>query len=205
MLVLIPLAFLFADAGPRFQFPEKSRSNARARASSVLIEKNKRRSFYGAHRAVDRKISTAWCTGKNNGVGESLRVRFEEVQANAVYIFNGYGASRRLYEANNRIKDVDITLLRCNGRKQTIRRRLPRNLCFGDTSRCGDLDKKCIKRAQRFCRLRDGESGLPEHEVQHIPPGCITGVVLRIRSVYPGRKYKDTCIAEVSPIRDGAL
>ena len=211
----LPLFLLQADVAPDFTFTRQDagyeKYRVKAGASSTLVEKRKSRSFYAAHRAADMKMSTAWCAGKKGGIGETLDLRVTPTATQALHIFNGYGATRRLYYANNRIKDVEIVLTLRNGRQRKIRARLNGHMCNRPRFRCEfDSDeetRKCEqeeKRSRHLCAFQagGGRVGVEMNQVVRFKPACVTRVRVKILSVYRGRKYNDTCIAETALMSD---
>lgn len=67
---------------------------------------------YKASNVDDRDYSTAWVEDKpDSGIGESVIVNFDgEVEISGLEILNGYGKSKELYYANNRVKKIRIEL-----------------------------------------------------------------------------------------------
>lgn len=211
ILFLVSVRYLVADAAPDYSFHWVKRK--KARSSSHLVERNKARSNYAAAKAVDRKLSTAWCEGKRgNGIGESLSIQFKPVVAEGIFILNGFAATRYHYYANNRIKDVEITLKYRNGRTKKLKRRLKDNLCFEVDERvCDDNNeakmRACLKKQNRICHYEHGEGGGSDGAsvVKLKAPVCLVGLKVKILSVYRGKKYRDTCIAEIRPARSTYL
>ncbi len=203
-------AWLWADGMPDFDFIRGARK-IRASATSTLREKNKPAYFYSAARAVDGKLATAWCAGKKGGIGESLSIRFSPRVADGVYVMNGYGATRRLYYANNRIKEIEFTITYRNGRRKKFRRRISPKLCGHSSSECPEdpsnpYYKECKQQERRDDRIchyvgtREGY-GMDEGQIPlKFEAACIIGVRAKVLAVYRGRKYNDTCMAELQPV-----
>ena len=59
----------------------------------------------------DESYRTAWVEGKvGNGIGESVVLSKFSTTPHQIAIYPGYGKSRKLYYANNRIKSLDISI-----------------------------------------------------------------------------------------------
>jgi len=89
----------------------------RVRASSALAPQGA--SSYDAERAHDSNLATAWAPAANrrDGVGAylefSLRLNPQtepDPSLRGMVIFNGYRKSRALWEANNRVKQLRVTM-----------------------------------------------------------------------------------------------
>lgn len=79
--------------------------DARAKASSVLVEKKRAKDRYAAERAIDGNLSTCWCEGSATvGKGEWIQLEFRApVRIRAVRIYPGCGTSEAVYRSNDRI------------------------------------------------------------------------------------------------------
>lgn len=164
-------------------------------ASAVLQEKGKPASFYSPAKAIDGRMETAWCVGPGKWSGAWIRTQFAPATANVIAILNGYGRNKTLYLANNRIKDYEITLFLISGRSVTKRGTLRDNSCEGHGGRP----------AEEACGPLQGDYGVGLSG-QNITLGAdlrekvtIRGYLFKILSVYPGKKFQDTCIAEIAP------
>ncbi|HOP65082.1 MAG TPA: hypothetical protein PK358_11780 [Spirochaetota bacterium] len=190
-------------------------------STSVLTEKNKPSDYYGPAKAFDGDIGTAWCEGKKDeGKGEFIWVETDPVKTEGVIVLNGFGKSRRLYFQNNRVKDYRLTIYPVKGKEKVITGRLEDDLCgpgkakFDPADSCyGELgesagDKKlwdkCIAKEKDLCIMDDydggGQSIMLDEEFE--TPMIIKKVKLEILSVYRGKKYNDTCIAEIRLLKN---
>jgi len=168
-----------------------------SKSSSYLTEDGKPADFYSPAMAFDRKAETAWCRGKDDREKDAyIEARFKPFYTDALYILNGYGANRSLYYANNRIKEYEVTVTFKDGTTMVKKGKLGDNGCLKDFNSDPDSNYKC-----RWSVDPDYEEQ-PEKLVDfgQGKPRCVTGVKLRIISVYPGKKYTDTCVAEIGPV-----
>lgn len=175
--------------------------DVKAQASSVLREKGKPADFYSAEKAVDGKIETAWCKANDKKDDEQiLEFKFKPVLTDSIYILNGYGADNELYKANNRIKKYEATVTFSDGTSMTKSGELADNRCLYGVS--DDPEKKYKCRWSNDPDFDESPEKLFDFGMDNVR--CITGLKIKIISVYPGKKYKDTCIAEVGPYWDGS-
>ena len=167
------------------------------KASSYLSEKGKPADYYSPARAFDRKPETAWCRGKDDGEKDAfIEAKFKPYYTDSIYIINGYGANKSLYYANNRIRDYEVTVTFKDGKTLVKKGRLGENGCLRDFSSDPESNYKC-----RWSVDPDYDDQ-PEKLVDfgQGKPRCVTGLKLKIISVYPGKKYTDTCVAEIGPV-----
>lgn len=186
-------------------------------ASSTLIEKDKHEFYYGAHNAFDGKSGTAWCEGKSDdGIGESVTAEFEPVKIYGVSALNGIGPTRTIYFKNNRIKDVMFTLYLEYGKIKTFKATFKDNACSRDLAG-GKMDiesfcmekvpdfetnkkgfDKCIREKNDECYYSDYDGGGQRFLLK--TPVVVNKIKIEILSVYPGSKFKDTCVADINLI-----
>lgn len=186
----------------------------RATASSTMKDNALPQNFYAPQKAVDGDLSTAWCTNRNGGVGESLEIRYPRDQVRTlggVYIMNGVGRSEYLYYANNRVKDYELTLTFENRktkveRKQTKQGTMEDCLCLNEDRKPdraavpGAAEFAAMAKNQKKCKEPFMSMGIPPYSLiwASIPDGeALTSVKLTVNSVYPGLKYNETCISEM--------
>ena len=158
--------------------------------------------MFSAGSIIDKKAETAWSEGvPGDGVGEAVLfpVKYFErgKRINATLrIFNGYGKNRRLWENNNRVKDVILHIATAkNGGIEswsgyshiTHRCRIPLTLQdkFGYQTMKVPL-ANCTWDVQ--ISAEDLQMGA------EIEKALI--VALEIVSVYKGKKYQDTLISD---------
>ena len=120
----------------------------------------------------DMKNDTAWVAGKNGGIGESVTLTLAKPEhVNQIGIVPGYAKSKKLYFANNRLQDLEVTV---NG-THVVKATLPDEYnSFGPYSFKG----------YELIDLGDY-------------PGDARTITVTVRKVYAGSKYNDTCISEI--------
>jgi len=187
-------------------------------ASSTLVEKGQPATAYGADKAVDGNQGTAWCEGKPGpGIGEWVDIAIKPRWAEGLLVAHGVSASRKLYEANNRIREYEIQARTSGGKTLVVKGEFKDQACGAlDERKCdtGDAvkDKKCSEEQAKACQPWPDTYGslpgeyipLPAEQIgftasEKNPAPCVTGVKIIIRSVYKGTKYDDTCITEFAP------
>ncbi|MBN1602695.1 MAG: hypothetical protein JW915_13890 [Chitinispirillaceae bacterium] len=140
---------------------------AAIRASSTLEGKD----VYKPYNIHDTDSTTAWVEGvAGDGVGEWIEIEFSRsFDIKAFEIANGYGKSKKIYEANNRVKDLGIVFYTTGGPLES-------RITLGDES---------FKKS--------------DHVVTETFSGCngVLRIRFTILSVYKGKKYDDTCISEI--------
>lgn len=167
------------------------RGSLPGRASACALEAHARWTCkYAAGRAQDGDPRSAWCEGKpDDGVGEVLVVRVET--SRPVEILAGLGASRALHAANGRPREVKVYVLQARERS------------FGQ---CGDTFERVAVLAEHRVVLRDGDGYQPLALPAPSPaqggaapsrPEGSSFVAVEILSVYPGARYRDTCVSEI--------
>ena len=115
---------------------------------------------------------TAWVAGKNGGIGESVTLTLIKPQhVDQIGIIPGYTKSKELYFANNRVREIEVTV---NG-GSPVTATLPDEYISFDPM---------TKKAYEWIDLRND-------------PGLAKTITLTVKKVYPGTKYNDTCVSEV--------
>lgn len=166
------------------------------KASSYLAEKGKPDNYYSAAMAFDKKPETAWCRGKDDKEKNTcIEARFKPFYTDSIYILNGYGSNKSLYYANNRIKEYEVTVTFKDGTTMVKKGKLSDNKCLPAYNADPESNYKCRWSADPDYELH------PDKLVDfgQGKPKCVTGLKLKIISVYPGKKHNDTCIAEIAP------
>lgn len=159
---------------------------ARVSASSALPADKKAGSDYAPGNAADGDTGTSWCAGAGKSAGESIELEFDPVPFSGVAVLNGMGKSKALYQANNRVEGVDLVLLLKDGARLRLSRTLSPDACQDHHPSVPDRGKSCYLEHRV-----GGELILLDR------PACVRGLRLEIRSAAKGRRYDDTCIAEI--------
>ncbi len=166
-------------------------------ASSTLSMK------YTKANLIDEDFNTSWVEGKaDNGVGEWIEVEFNnkgDGLPNFVGIMNGYYQNEELYYANNRIKSLKLTITEHIQPEEMSSAELKLGYVeykFDEIIELPDLKyvKPDIQNASKY--LSTLHTNPPGTQDRMYTLG-IKKIRFEILSVYPGKKYNDTCIAEL--------
>lgn len=204
VIIFLSIVLVYGFAGNVFPIIEFGLGNfekARAVSSSFLKEKGKPENYYSPDKAIDGKPETAWCQGKkNNGIGEYIHIRFSPVFTSKIHVLNGFGADKNLYFSNNRIRGYEVTVTFKDGTSMVRRGELKDNKCLSHYNDTPGSNHRC--RWQVDPDYDDQPDVLVDFGTDN--PKCVTALKIKILSVYPGTRFSDTCIAEISPIWNGA-
>ncbi|MCD6311754.1 MAG: hypothetical protein J7M11_04780, partial [Elusimicrobia bacterium] len=145
---------------------------------------------YGDQKLFDHDKTTCWAEGvKGPGIGEYVYLDIPK-KAFAVSILNGYQKSEKTFEANNRAKQIKLTLycLFPPNEKEVTELVTP---------------MKIKKRSFYIIRtLKDAEESqkinFPAEWKKAINKDWKTALKFELLSVYKGAKYDDTCVSEIS-------
>ena len=160
-----------------------------AEATSEL--KSQGKNDYAASKVCDGMLNTAWVEGKDdNGVGEKINIllRNDAPLATTVSFYNGYQKSDKAWNNNSRVKRLKMyvnnepyAILELDDvfNKQT----------FNLPTKLGQFAK--TTRIKEDLHVDDNESD------QYFKSKAVYEVTFEILEVYPGDKYKDTCISEI--------
>ncbi len=184
----------------------------KATSSSTLTEKNKPKDFYDPIRVMDGKVETAWCEGKDNeGTNEYLEYIIPPTNVIGLSILNGFVKYKDKYLSNNRVKDTRISMLSENGVKKEFTHTFADNVCGAENAGgkiesaqdyCYEFSgnkskfKACVNDFQNQCLMSDYNGG--GERIFFKDRFKIVYLKFEILSVYPGSKYNDTCVAEIS-------
>jgi hypothetical protein len=195
---------LSADMSPESSYDYSVAEKIKGVASSVLVEPGKKKTLYSPEKAMDGKAETFWCEGKeDDGIGETLELKWKPTVIEGFMIGNGVLLSKKYHELNNRIKGYEITILYSTGRTET------QTGSFGDYS-CSDScnEQRLDGNALEECQTENKNKCFFERISQSAFAGgvdigldeakCVTGVKIKILSVFSGSKFKDTCISDIS-------
>ena len=146
---------------------------------------------YTYESARDDDLGTGWAEGANGpGIGEYIHVLMDaEDFGPYLYIFPGWGGSESTWAANNRIREARVTV-------------------FMVTLVCCDASPIYLRTAEQFSVEFDDEFAYQGFPVgTYLRHGLVTqpmanastlAVNIEIVSVYPGSRWDDTVIAEVT-------
>jgi len=186
-----------ANLMPPWRFARWLRAPAKVTATASSTLPAQGRFDYAAARLVDGDPRTAWCEGAaGDGVGEAveLTVAVERPPGDAecrllrLDLHTGLRWDDEAYQANGRVSRVRVE--RCEDPKDGFEVDLAR-------------DPEPAERRRLIGGLRQDDAAGDRHSELHVPrgvldqePSCLRLVVLGAR---PGRKFHDTCLAEVVP------
>jgi hypothetical protein len=127
---------------------------------------------YPAKAVGDFDPTTAWVAGRNGGINESLTLQLTTPEhVDQIGLIPGFAKSKALYYANNRVQEIEVLV---NGQHQVTATLPDEYISFGPNTKKG---------------------------YELIDLGAYTGkaqtITLRVKKIYPGTKYDDTCISEV--------
>ncbi len=197
-LAVLP-SFLKSDEAPDYFFVLSEK--LKASASSVLVEPGKSKTYYSAEKAMDKRTDTFWCEGKpEDGVGESITLSWKPALIDGILVGHGVLLNRKFYDLNNRIKEYEATFSYSNGRTKTVKGSFGGFSCQNkcDSLRLsGDELIQCEEENKNVCTFEYNGEGYVGGELISGAYGCSTGVTIKILSVFPGKKFKDTCISEI--------
>lgn len=137
---------------------------------------------YGRKNLFDGDLSTCWAEGvKNNGIGETIELSFnKEVNIGVIGLINGNTFNKDTYYQNARVKKLKIQIIDDN--KENV---LEKIVIFDDKS-YEQIDKNYIHKSMQI--IKDFGDGFDVENKK---------IRLTILEVFPGSKYKDTCISEI--------
>jgi hypothetical protein len=151
-------------------------------ASSSLPED--KYGFYGAKNLDDGNIETAWSEGKKgSGIGERIAIAADH-SFTAVIVNNGWRKDQKGWENNNRVKKARIGIYAYS-------------IESADTIIVGKNKAEYVvvfedENDDAYWQVWSGVTGISQAELTNYL------FVLEIQEVYRGKKYDDTCIAEIS-------
>jgi hypothetical protein len=139
--------------------------------------------MYSALRAFDGNKDSAWCEGvAGQGVGEVMVVRADAARQTAIW--GGFGKSEALFLANSRPRKIKLWVLQA---QQSLAHQ------YGT----GHGEIHVLAEGEAELKDQNGFQDLPVPKFTPLKDGKATFLAIQILSVYPGKKYQDTCISEV--------
>jgi hypothetical protein len=137
---------------------------------------------YSADNLMDNDYTTAWAEGaKGPGVGEYIEITFEKgFDVACIAAINGYTKNEETYYNNSRIKELQIDYIGWEGKSSSGNSTIVRLEDLPYSKINGENFAKMLSTIMDFS---DGES--------------FKKIRLTIKSVYPGKKFNDTCLSEL--------
>ncbi|TGN20827.1 NADase-type glycan-binding domain-containing protein [Leptospira idonii] len=185
----------------------------KAIASSFLIEKGKPKGEYSPDKIQDFRNEnwrdTAWCVSKNQGIGEYIYVsysnnprlnKYKDIWKREGYSFsftiiNGFVKNKDLFLANNRVKKIAIEVQEI---AYTMSVQGPDTITGTDI----EIFDGPILNGVHEIELVD-KMDEQEFKINVVPVSKRDGYLqmdlllkMTIKEIYPGNKYKDTCISD---------
>lgn len=174
-------------------------------ASSRLQDPRERISYH-EYNLFDRSIDTAWVEGvEGQGIGEKVWFTIEP-DIDALQIVNGYAQTATLHAFNSRVRELKVSLWAAAGHEMMINEIGPvqEGVLIQDLGILNLLDTRTIQMLPLSIDWGVAERALRSF-VENLPPPPYNFdlypsyiLVCEIVSVYPGSRYQDTCIAEIS-------
>jgi hypothetical protein len=152
-----------------------------------------------------------WATRVNGGVDESILLFFappkkyivnsklNENWQKGIVILNGFAKTKLLYQENNRVKDIEISLYRFQSGFLQDARKYPKgyymadlkllistNVTLKDEYMVNNYISFPISLEEKYNEVRS-KTGLMYN----------FAMILKIKSVYKGTKYNDLCISKI--------
>lgn len=170
----------------------------------------KRTTIYDPYCAYDNSLDTAWCEGvEGDGIGEVLIYPLcdnSRIENENLRIFTGYAKSKDLWLKNNRPRNIKIFVLKSTKHSVNINIPIPTNITVIDEQYATlkdvfdwqtlPVEKSKISFENRK-KARDEKYSVEERrEYWNKREEYMIGI--QILSVYPGTKYQDTLISEIS-------
>lgn len=149
---------------------------------------------YSAGNISDKNKKTAWVEGvAGYGIGELVLVGCLDFNK-PIRIWNGYGKSKNLFEANTRVKLARVHIIRAEMHDVTQYGTVHSNLKAIATNEVMLLDKNGFQKLSvpKFTATKHFNERM-QQELDYT-----YFLAIEIRSVYKGSKYQDTCISEVN-------
>jgi len=173
-------------------------SNKMAVASSYLIEKKLPKEYYNPNNVFDDKLDTVWAAGgANNGINEYIIFRiyfgsqpYSYPVETDMQIINGCAVTDELFKANNRIKRATLEIYEGEIALGQDRTRILQMPILNKTIELNFID---AKQPQTFTLKINKKLKSLEKYFSYAYFGKLI-----IKEVYPGSKYPDTCITEIS-------
>ena len=150
--------------------------------------------WYGPTNLVDKNEQTAWCEGaEGDGEGEIALVPYKG--DSPLEVRNGFGKSRKAFSDNGRVQNARIYLIGAGWEPPMVlgQSDLPvlgsHDVTLRDIPDWQTVPIPDWKPRKNFNPSRPKNWPVPEQKPKF--------VAIEILSVYPGKKWKDTCISEV--------
>jgi hypothetical protein len=159
----------------------------KVQASSVLKTDAINRFNYEPKNLFDNDLNTAWVEGvAGSGVGEWVEIQLgNNAYIEAIGIINGYTKNKSIYDANNRIHKIRLTVAF-------------RDYWRGNTDPSGEESVDIDLTEKQFNELnRSAQAPFISWLADYASGRAVSKIRLTILDVARGTKYDDTCISEL--------
>lgn len=165
---------------------------------------------YDPFKAYDNNLSTAWSEGvEGDGIGEVLIYPLcdsDRIENENLRIFTGYAKSKDLWLKNNRPRNIKIFILKSTEHSWNKNTSFPMDITVVDEQYATlkdvfDWQPLPIEKSKITFenRKKASDESLEKEEMRKYWDSREEYFVgIQILSVYPGTKYKDTLISEIS-------
>jgi len=147
---------------------------------------------YGGHRLFDKNTKTAWAEGAAGaGIGEKIRLIVNR-PLDHIDVVNGYAKSPGIFQANNRVRKLKLTAYAVQ---------MPRD---GGVTETGVPVAFHSALATFSATLKNTATTqavpIPAQWREKTADKHPIAMEIEILSVYPGERFDDTCLSELSPV-----
>lgn len=199
MIRLFLLVFILASAALADNLPVKA-----TRASATLESQDN--ISYSTRNLIDGSASSVWAAPfQMQSIFVELKVDAYEI--NALHILNGYRKSQQAYENNSRAKTIKIYVNNKQNLVKTVTLKdLPWEYCFGefDAEGCKNFlqttNYSGVVEQYQATACNDICHPLDYSEEVYFSPALrnVKILIIQIESIYPGKKWNDLVISELS-------
>ncbi|NOY23422.1 MAG: hypothetical protein GXO70_07920 [Acidobacteria bacterium] len=164
---------------------------------------------YGAQNLFDRNPATCWAEGEaDSGIGQKIQVAVRGIP-DKIKLINGYGKSPALFAKNNRIREIQLSCYAAffiEGHATELATELnalkfpvEKTVTIADQT----VEQKInfpFDRAKIAAFLKQARAAFFQNRSELAPKKVqlFLLISLKIRSVYRGNKWNDTCLSELS-------
>jgi len=208
--IIIPLA----SPSPAQETVFMSRFGFELVSEAPFLEDPKIPRRYAPEKLLDGRPDTSWAVG-NGGPGTVLYLGLPR-GAKELRVLNGYATSKDLFAKNNRVRRLKIELCAARSFPGRVtesgwlfdidRLGFARTLSLADSASPQALElgidwdrAEELMRAAEW-RFQENKGELSDFEIEAYAKGLVMEYVLRLEvvDVYPGTKWNDTCLSELS-------
>jgi hypothetical protein len=203
----------YLNSATSYLFPAEDYATARNKWLEIVSRPNgdKLETFtnwlcrYSPDKAFDKKLDTAWCEGvKDQGVGEKYYYLIGN-EPSPVEIFSGLAKSEETFLNNSRPKELLVTLWEAGSRCCSFHPGSEEPFaCDVKYGQMKEIGKKVIilEDSYSYQKLINPQDLSLDPLKNSVFPYAIS---IEVLSVYPGKRYGDTCISEIKSANVGVI